>query len=410
MTRSVDMQSMATWWPRVASVATATLLAACGGGGGGGEVTASGEGTLRVALTDAPSCGFDNVFVTVEKVRVHTSSSAADADAGWRDINVSPARRIDLLTLTNGVLAELGSTPLPAGNYSQIRLVLTDNSSAAPLANAVKPTGGAEVALRTPSAQQSGLKLQSNFTVESGQQADLVLDFDACKSVVRAGNSGAYNLKPVVSVAPRLSSGIQGYVSTTLSLNGTTVSAQQNGTVIRSTVPDTTGKFVLAFLQPGSYDVVVTSEGRSTAVVSSVPVTTATASITTVNGTATAIVPPVSTMRELTGTSSVATTGTATATLVTDANVTVRQTVGTSTVHIAQVPVNADLATYRFTLPTAAPVRAPYAATGPLAFTADTAAAGKYTLVGTAPGRTTLQQAIDFATLVGTTSDLRFAP
>jgi len=396
-------------WQAGASIAAATLLAACGGGGGGGEVSA-GEGTLRVAMTDAPSCGYDNVFVTVEKVRVHTSGSAADADAGWRDINVSPARRIDLLTLTNGVLAELGSTPLPAGSYSQIRLVLAENSGSAPLANAVKPTGGAEVALRTPSGQQSGLKLQSNFTVESGQQADLVLDFDACKSVVSAGNSGAYNLKPVVSVAPRLSSGIQGYVSTTLSLNGTTVSAQQNGTVVRSTVPDATGKFVLAFLQPGSYDVVVTSEGRSTAVVSSVPVATATAAVTTVNGTTTAITPPASTMREITGTTSVASSGTATGTLVTDATVAARQTVGTSTVQIAQAPVNAELATYRFSLPTAAPVRAPYAATGPLAFTTETASAGKYTLVGTATGRTTLQQAIDFATLTGTTVNLRFAP
>lgn len=392
-------------WAYAISVAAATVLTACGGGGGGGEVIA-GEGTLRVAMTDAPSCGYDNVWVTVERVRVHTSGSAADADAGWREINVLPARRIDLLTLTNGVLAELGSTPLPAGSYSQIRLVLAENSGGAPMANSVKPTGGAEVALRTPSAQQSGLKLQSNFTVESGQQADLVLDFDACKSVVRAGNGNTYNLKPVVSVAPRLASSIQGYVTTTLTLSSTTVSAQQNGTVLRSTTPDATGKFVLAFLQPGNYDVVVTSEGRSTAVVSSVPVTTATAAVTTVNGTTTAISPPVSTMRELTGAASVGTT----TTLVTDAAATVRQAVGTTTVQVAQAPVNADLANYRFSLPTAAPVRAPYAATGPLAFTTETAAAGKYTLIGTAPGRATLSQAIDFATLVGTTADLRFAP
>lgn len=408
MTLDANEGRLGRWWAQAAGVGAAAVLAACGGGGGGGEV-AAGEGTLRVAMTDAPSCGYDNVWVSVQKVRVHTSGSAADADAGWRDIDVSPARRIDLLTLTNGVLAELGSTPLPAGSYSQIRLVLAENSSTSPLANAVKPTGGSEVALRTPSAQQSGLKLQSNFTVETGQQADLVLDFDACKSVVRAGNSGAYNLKPVVSVAPRLASGIQGYVATTLSSNSTTVSAQQNGTVVRSTIPDATGKFVLAFLQPGSYDVVVTSEGRSTAVVSSVPVTTATAGVTSVNGTATAITPPVSTMREITGVASVTSSGT-TSTLVTDATAAVRQAVGPTTVQIAQAPVNADLANYRFSLPTAAPVRAPYAATGPLAFTTETAAAGKYTLVGTAPGRANLTQAIDFATLVGTTVDLRFAP
>ncbi|MGH7463390.1 MAG: DUF4382 domain-containing protein, partial [Longimicrobiales bacterium] len=100
---------------RACLVAASGILVACGGGGGG-----AADGTLRVALTDAPSCGYDHVFVTVEKVRVHQSSTASDADSGWREILVSPARRIDLLTLTNGVLTELGSTPLPAGNYSLI--------------------------------------------------------------------------------------------------------------------------------------------------------------------------------------------------------------------------------------------------------------------------------------------------
>lgn len=414
MTRGDKRFGGSSWWARAAGLAAAALLAACGGGGGG---TAAGEGTLRVALTDAPSCGYDNVWVTVEKVRVHASGGAADADAGWRDITVSPARRIDLLTLTNGVLSELGSTTLPAGKYSQIRLVLAENSNADPLANAVKPTGGTEVALRTPSGQQSGLKLQANLTVEAGQTADVVLDFDACKSVVKSGNGNTYNLKPVISVAERVASSIQGYVTTTLTLSATTVSAQQGGSVVRSTVPDASGKFVLAFLPPGSYDVVITSDGRSTAVVSSVPVTTATAAVTSVNGTATAIVPPESTMREITGTASVApsttsttTTTAAPPTLVTDATASVRQTVAGTPVQVASTAVDAELASYRFNLPTAAPVRAPYAATGSLVFTTDTAAAGKYTLVGAAPGRTPLQEAIDFATLVGTTVDLSFAP
>ena len=52
-------------WGRLARWGAALAvagLAACGGGGGGG---ASGDGTLRVALTDAPSCGYDHVYVTV---------------------------------------------------------------------------------------------------------------------------------------------------------------------------------------------------------------------------------------------------------------------------------------------------------------------------------------------------------
>src|SRR5512139_3328268 len=63
-----------------ATLAALALLAACGGGGGDSPAA---DGTLRLSLTDAPSCGYDNAHVTVQKVRVHKSSSAGDADAGW---------------------------------------------------------------------------------------------------------------------------------------------------------------------------------------------------------------------------------------------------------------------------------------------------------------------------------------
>ena len=116
------------------------LLAACGGGGSG-----DGSGTLRLALTDAPACGYDHVYVTVTKIRVHQSASATGApnEAGWAELAIPP-QRIDLLSLTNGVLQELGSLPLPAGSYQQLRLVLSD----ATMANALVPSGSnTEIAL-----------------------------------------------------------------------------------------------------------------------------------------------------------------------------------------------------------------------------------------------------------------------
>ncbi|TXC65555.1 DUF4382 domain-containing protein [Piscinibacter aquaticus] len=176
----------------LAAAATAALLAACGGGGS----SSTAPGTLRPALTDAPACGFDEVNVTVQKVRVHQSSTAADGDSGWSEVVLNPARKLNLLDLTNGVLAELGQTELPAGTYSQLRLQLASNSGAAPLANSLVLTGGdgSEIPLDTPSAQQSGLKMNLNLTVRPNELADPVLDFDACKSVVVRGNSGRYNL------------------------------------------------------------------------------------------------------------------------------------------------------------------------------------------------------------------------
>jgi hypothetical protein len=386
----------------LAVIGAAAALAACGGGGGSDGAAATGTGTLRVALTDAPSC-YQHVYVTVQKVRVHQSATAGDTDAGWSDLTLAAPQRIDLVSLSNGVLQELGSTPLPAGHYQQVRLVLADNagSGASAMANSVQPNGGAETALDTPSAMQSGLKLRADFDVAAGQMADLVLDFDACKSIVQAGNSGKFILKPVISVVPRIVSGVTGYVTTTLSLSSTTIAAQQNGTTVRSTAPDATGKFSIPYLQPGTYTLVVTSDGHATAVVTNVPAGTTT---TVVNGTATAIAPPASTMADITGTvAATSVSGSATTSVaVTDANVRALQALtGGPTIEVTSRPVDATSGGYSLHVPVAAPVKASFpTGTATLAFTADTAVAGQYSVEASAPNRS----AVTKTTTVGTTT------
>lgn len=246
------------------AAALLATLAACGGGGDGG-----GTGTLRLALTDAPACGYESVNVTVERVRVHQSSGAADNAAGWSEIVLAQPKTIDLLDLTNGALEELGQTALPAGSYTQLRLVLAENPSSAPYKNWIVKAGqSTEIPLKTPSAQQSGLKFNVNMTVQPNQTADFVLDFDACKSVVVAGNSGNYNLKPVLSVIPRTLTRVSGDVA----VANSAVSLQANGIPVRATVADTNGLFTLSPVQPGTYTLVITAPDRVTQVVKDVVV------------------------------------------------------------------------------------------------------------------------------------------
>jgi len=316
---------------------------------------------------------------------VHQSPTASDSDAGWSEIVLSPARRVDLLTLSNGVLEDLGQTALPAGTYTQLRLVLAANDATNPFANSVVPTGGSETALTTPSAQQSGLKMNVHIDVPANKIADVVLDFDACKSVVKRGNSGQYNLKPVITVVPVLSDAglrVVGYLDPTLAADTTQVSLQQAGVVVKATAPNSAGQFVLYPVPIGSYDLVVTSAGRATVVITGVPVVDT--AFTTLNGTATPFVPPSSATRTVTGT-------------VTPATATVRalQTLtGGPSIEAAWAAVDATSGAFSVDLPIAAPLRAAYAAGSTPTFTPDSTAAGKYLLEAASAGATKTQ-AID---------------
>ena len=378
----------------------ALLVAGCGGGGGGG--TAPGTGTLGVSLTDAPACGFDKVYVTVDKVRVNQSSSATDTDAGWTDITLNPAQKIDLLSLNNGVLTSLGETPLAAGHYTQLRLVLDPNTGSG-FANSVVPTGGVETTLATPSAVQSGIKLINQFDVAAGERVDLVLDFNACKSIVKRGN-GTYALKPVITVVPFALNGIDGFVDPALLGSNVMVTAQQDGVIVQSTAPNAqTGEFFLGRLPVGNYDVVLTADGHATAVIAAVPVASTTSVVDLSTGAA-PITLPVSATHNVSGTAVLSPTSATEA-----AYVAGMQTFGAAQVETVKFVAADDTTSppgaYALTLPIGAPMLGQYSATLPIALAAQTAVAGKYTIEGSANGYTTQSSAImDISTADATKS------
>ena len=351
--------------------AMALGLAACGGG----SDSSSNSGTLNVLLTDNPACGFDHVYVTINEVRVHHSASAKDTDAGWTSIKLATPKKVDLLELTNGVLTTLGQTPLAVGKYTQIRLVL-DQNKGPNLANAIVPTGGTLQALTTPSASQSGYKVKGSFDVQADTLVDLVLDFDACHSIVKRGN-GSYSLKPVVTATPQIVSGsIQGFVSTDLAQAGATVYAQQNGKIIKGTPVLATGGFNLSPLlqsaSTGNYDIVVATPGHATAVIKSVPVLAK--QDTKVSTTTLPIHTVVATDYSVSGTALPA------ADLI---RVNATQTSGGVSYAVNTMNANLDTGAYSLKLNTAAPYIGLYTGTLPVTFTPDSTVNGQYKINAT---------------------------
>ena len=388
------------------------FVAGCGGGDSGGGGGSAQPGMASVSMTDAPACGYDKVNVTVSKVRIHQSDTADDNTPGWTDITLNPARKINLLDLNdptqpNFALLTLGETPLAAGHYTQLRLVL-DRNTGQSLANSVVLSGiPGEIALDTPSAIQSGIKLIHQFTVDSGQRVDLILDFDACHSIVKTG-SGKYILKPVIKVIPFALNGIEGFVDKNSFVNQSLVgknviaSAQFNGEIVRATVVNTdTGKFFIAHLDPtNDYDVVITADDHATAVIAKVPVDPA-PSITIIS---TSLAP-----FSLANSSSQAITGTVTlspadddGTVIVAAKQTLKNSGPTVTVKSVVATVLDDPPPalpigdyqYNMTLPTAAPWLGQYSTTLPIALSAtvpDQSTVAKiYTIQGSAHVGTTV--------------------
>jgi len=193
---------------------------------------------LQVRLTDAPG-DYQEVNIDIQSIEVNSESGTQAS--GWKVLTVKKGV-YNLLKLTNGLDTLLSSDQVPAGRISQIRLILGTN-------NTIK-VGGVVSPLATPSAQQSGLKLNVQAELTSGIIYIIKLDFDAARSIVL--NSSGYSLKPVIRIITSATSGaIKGSISP---LDATpAVYAIIGADTLGTTYPDISGKFLISGLPQGAY-------------------------------------------------------------------------------------------------------------------------------------------------------------
>lgn len=204
----------------------------------------SGSGTMTVEMADAPIDSADAVNVFIERVEVNR---VGDSN-GWTVLN-EPQQTYDLLELTNGATTVIGSAELEAGRYPQIRLVLSQSGHSVEV-------DGTVYDMFVPSGTQTGIKLNINAQIEEDIEYVLLLDFDASRSVVKAGQNqqNSYILKPVIKATEKAITGnIEGTVDPAAA--EPVVYAIANSDTLASTVADTTGYFKLIGLQEGTYSV-----------------------------------------------------------------------------------------------------------------------------------------------------------
>ncbi len=260
----------------IIGILASSLLVACGGGGSGGS--SGGTGELSMSLTDTSLYQYQAVYVTIDKIKVHR-----DDGGGWKTV-ASPLQTFNLLELVNGVREDLGLATLDVGHYTQMRLIIGDTpddslnifSQTHPFANYVILADGMDSIheLKVPSGPQTGVKLVNGFDINTNQTTELILDFDVSKSVIKAGSSGQWHLKPTIKVLDTLTHAIiDGTVTedeTGNNLQGVLVSAQLYNDVEpdekdwvlvqAATTSDINGEYAL-FLSPGTYNIVAFAEG-----------------------------------------------------------------------------------------------------------------------------------------------------
>lgn len=196
---------------------------------------------VRINLIDKPAEQFDAVFVDIQEVWMSHSESDE-----WTLVSdtESPPGVINLLELTNGKSILLGEMNLQAESISEIRLVLGENNSLV--------ADGKPYELKTPSAQQSGLKIKLNEYLKAGKTNDIILDFDAAQSIVEAGNSGKYILKPVIR--PIKTEGFGSIKGKVEPLGTQGLIRMSSGSKSYNTFLDSDGGFTILGLPAGIYE------------------------------------------------------------------------------------------------------------------------------------------------------------
>lgn len=126
---------------------------------------------------------FQHLNVTITKVGVHRADDGGENESAWveKDLNDTT---VDLTELQGANASKLTTLGVQNGSYDKTFVYVSAVDGTL--------TDGTTTNVKLPSSK---LQLNTEFTVGNGEAVDFVFDI----TVVKRGNSGSYNIKPVVS-------------------------------------------------------------------------------------------------------------------------------------------------------------------------------------------------------------------
>jgi len=176
----------------------------------GDNLMASGNGRLKIFLTDAPG-DYLEVNITISKIEAHMTGEEKGAKGNWVTLkewmgNEEPTFNLIELHDVNELLVDEN---YETGKYTQLR-IFVEKADLRVETDETSENNGKEVEVTSevpsdifdveiPSVYQSGIKLVHPFEIIEGKITELTIDFDARESIIKTGN-GNYILKPTIKL------------------------------------------------------------------------------------------------------------------------------------------------------------------------------------------------------------------
>lgn len=149
-----------------------------------------GISSMTLKITDAPIDNATRVMIKFDAVELRQE----DSDYSVL-FELNQPQSINLLELQGTRSADLlTNIAVEAGIYDELRLIIDDSE----MNSFIELNDGSIHDLKIPSGSSSGLKIKGELIVPANRPALFTIDFDVRKSIVRAGNSSKYLLKPVL--------------------------------------------------------------------------------------------------------------------------------------------------------------------------------------------------------------------
>jgi len=201
-------------------------------------------GSMDVYMTDAPA-NYEAILMSVSEVEVYSNSE------GWVRLNAS-GETFNILDFNNGNTKRVATAnQLDIGLYTKLRVHFNQDIQLETVHDIKLLNGQSQGSFQLEWMSSNTIELEINESVEAGNRAEVIIDFDAAKSIVENGEK--FLIRPVLRYIDDTRTGLEGELNS----SAEAMIRIENGQFSASANVNATGEFQFNGLEEGTYTLVV---------------------------------------------------------------------------------------------------------------------------------------------------------